>query len=94
MVNEYVKDNIYNESHHPDVDQDDEMKYGPAEILQPDVWQGYYSEDLYNMWSKLKDYLHMSGAGAYMLEYATFTDFAHFCYQRSSGMVYTSAIGH
>jgi len=94
MVNEYVKDNIYNESHHPDSVQDDENMLGQSDMLPPDQWQGYYSDDLYNMWSKVKDYLHMSGAGAYMLEDATFADFAHFCYQRSSGVMYSNAVGH
>jgi|TARA_R110002096_G_scaffold213613_9_gene401141 hypothetical protein len=96
MVNSYVKDDIHNkmDSHHGPQSQDENAVYGLDGILSFTDWETYYSTDLYNMWSKVKDYLSMSGAGAYMIQYADYNDFAMFCYQSSDGTMYSPAVGH
>ena len=96
MVNSYVKDDLYNrtDSHHGPQGQDENSVYGFDEPLSFTDWETYYSTDLYNMWSKIKDYLSMSGAAAYMIPYADYNSFAMFCYKSSDGTMYSPAVGH
>jgi len=96
MVNAYVKDDSHNknEPHLHNACDDEIPHYGVEEPLTFTDWETYYSTDLYNMWSKIKDYLSMSGAGAYMIPYADYNDFAMFCYQSSDGTMYSPAVGH
>ena len=96
MVNSYVKDDLHNktDSHRGPQGQDENSVYGFDEPLCFTDWETYYSTDLYNIWSKIKDYLAMSGAGAYMIPHADYNDFAMFCYKSSDGTMYSPAVGH
>lgn len=59
-------------------DEDEAPAHEDAE-----TWQDYHSEFLVAMWHRLKD--HAASMGVYVLDAATFHDFAHFCYEHSSG---------
>lgn len=48
-----------------------------------ETWQDYHSEFLPALWHRLLD--HVASMGVYVLDGATFHDFATFCYQHSSG---------
>jgi hypothetical protein len=49
-----------------------------------DEWTIWYSNDLYNMWSILRQYAKNSGQGSWLLKNARFPDFAEWCYESSS----------
>lgn len=55
----------------------------PGCVDDPEVWQDYHSEFMVAAWHRLKD--HVASMGVYMLDTATFHDFAQFCYRHSSG---------
>ncbi len=55
----------------------------PTVIMNPEVWMDYYSQDLLNLWYSLKE--HSDSQGFAILDKCTFNDFAHFCFQFSSG---------
>jgi len=94
MVNAYVKDDRHSESHHGNVNADDDIPvYGYNEPMDIHDWSGYYSVDLDNMWRELTNYLGGTGAGAYMLSDATYTSFVEFCYRHSDGLMYSSPVG-
>ena len=96
MVNEHVKDAQYTatDSHHHGFDSDDEIIYGVDEIMSISDWETYYSEDLYNMWSSLRSYTDVTGARAYCMEFATYTDFVEWCYSMSSKRMCPTKIGY
>lgn len=50
---------------------------------EAEVWQDYHSEFLVALWHRLLD--HVASMGVYVLDGATFHDFAHFCFDHSSG---------
>lgn len=55
---------------------------GPGTILDPEVWMDYYGDDLLDLWYSLKEGATMRGC---ILDVCDFNDFAHFCFQFSSG---------
>lgn len=59
--------------------------YRPARdvVEDPEVWQDYHSEWLVALWHRLKD--HVASMGVYVLDTASFSDFAEFCHAHSSG---------
>ena len=52
-------------------------------VHEPEEWQDYHSEFLVAAWHALKD--HIASMGVYVLDAATFSDFAQFCFDKSSG---------
>lgn len=52
-------------------------------VDDPEVWQDYHSEFLVALWHRLLD--HVASMGVYILDSATFSDFAQFCCDHSSG---------
>lgn len=54
-----------------------------AYSTDPEEWQDYHSEFLVAAWHRLKD--HIASMGVYVLDSCTFSDFAQFCFERSSG---------
>lgn len=86
-----MKDIQYDQQSLPmDEDPQEEIIYGPTEVMPQHDWEMYYSTDLENMWSRMKDYLHMSGAAAYMMEFADYQTFVDYCYSNSKGLIYAS----
>lgn len=61
----------------------DECQGGGDFIDDPEVWQDYHSEFLVAMWHRLLD--HAASMGVYVLDAASFHDFATFCFAHSSG---------
>lgn len=53
------------------------------EVVDPEVWQDYHSEELVTLWHQLVDTI--SSMGVYVLDRCSFSDFAQFCFERSSG---------
>lgn len=95
MVNEHVKDAQYtaSDSHQQGFDSDDEFAYRAQEPMTISDWETYYSEDLYNMWRSLRAYGDTTGARAYCMEHATYTDFVEWCYEHSSKCMYFAKVG-
>ena len=94
MVNDHVKDLRYNmDSHHQGNDSDDEILYGINEDMSIEDWETFYSEDLYNMWSNLREYMAETGSGLYLLQRADYTEFVQFCYDTSSKRMYLTPVG-
>ncbi len=93
MVNYYGKDiqNDLNSHHHAADDGDDEI-YRPDEVLNVEDWTSYYSDDVYNMWSLIRDYMEENGSRGYMMQYADYTAFAEFCYSMSYGHPYAGRV--
>lgn len=94
MVNEHVKDAQYaSKDNQQTYDSDDEFAYGAQEEMSIQDWEAYYSEDLYNMWRALRSYGETTGARAYCMEFANYTNFVEYCYQHSSKVLYPSKVG-
>ena len=93
MVNAYVKDDnrLGNDSHHHDSDDEFCMD---NDVMDIHDWEAFYSQDLQNVWNRMKGYAHESGAGAYMLLYCEWSSFVRFCYENSSQRKYWAAVGH
>ncbi len=93
MVNYYGKDtqNDMN-SHHGEYHSDDENLYREDEVMNVQDWTSYYSDDLYNMWSHLREYMSHTGCGAYMMQHADYTNFAQYCYSMSYGHPYADRV--
>lgn len=65
-------------------EDDCHARHGGAETVEdPEVWQDYHSEWLVALWHRLKD--HVASMGVYVLDTASFSDFAQFCHAHSSG---------
>ena len=94
MVNYYGKDiqNDLNSHHHAADDDDDDEIYRPDEVLNVEDWTSYYSDDIYNMWSHLREYMSHTGCGAYMMQYADYTTFAEYCYSMSYAHPYAGRV--
>lgn len=94
MVNYYGKDiqNDLNSHHHAVDDNDDDEIYRPDEVMNVEDWTSYYSDDIYNMWSHLREYISHTGCGAYMMQYADYTTFAEYCYSMSYGHPYAGRV--
>jgi hypothetical protein len=54
------------------------------EEMDIDEWTIWYSNDLYNMWSILRQYAKTSGQGSHLLKRGNFVEFAEWCYDSSS----------
>ena len=67
--------------HSEDEYSDEDLSGG--RIDDAEVWQDYHSEFLSAAWHRLLD--HIASMGVYVLDSATFHDFAHFCFRHSSG---------
>lgn len=93
MVNYYGKDtqNDLNSHHHTEEHDDDEI-FRPDEVLSVEDWTSYYSDDIYNMWSLIRDYIEETGCRSYMMQYADYTNFAEFCYSMSYGHPYAGRV--
>lgn len=52
-------------------------------VADPEEWQDYNSEFLLTLWHQLQD--TVAGLGVYVLDACTFSDFAGFCFDHSSG---------
>lgn len=52
-------------------------------VTDPEEWQDYWSEELVTLWHLVSD--TAKSMGAYVLDACTFSDFAAFCFQKSSG---------
>ena len=70
---------------HSDDDYTEEDHRAAAGAVGEDAetWQDYHSEFLVAAWHRLLD--HVASMGVYVLDRAAFHDFAHFCFQHSSG---------
>ena len=80
MVNDYVKDDLYNSTnHHGDYNSDDDM-YNGDDTMSCEDWQAYHSDDLYDMWSRIRGYMEENGVH-YIMQGANYTNFAEHCYQ-------------
>lgn len=55
----------------------------PRTILDPEVWQDYWNEELLDLWDSLKE--QCASQGMAVLDKCTFSDFADFCFRCSSG---------
>ena len=95
MVNYYVADDQYNtnNSHQPVDTQDDEI-YRPDEVMSVEDWTSYYSDDLYNMWSMMRDYMEANGIKCYMMQDSDYSNFAEYCYSMSRGHAYQGRVGN
>ena len=69
--------------HSEDEYSDEDRSFGARRVEDAEVWQDYHSEFLVALWHRLLD--HVASMGVYVLDAATFHDFAHFCFQHSSG---------
>lgn len=92
MVNEHVKDLQYTQQEQYDL-SDDEFNYRADEDMTFVDWEAYYERDIFNMWEKIKIYTLETGAGNYMLNFASYTEFAEFCYAHSSKKMYMYPVG-
>ena len=80
MVNDYVKDDLYNSNnHHGGYNSDDDM-YRGDDLMSCEEWQSYHSDDLYNIWSRIRDYIEENGVH-YIMQGADYTNFAEHCYE-------------
>lgn len=55
----------------------------PRIILDPEVWQDYWKDELLDLWDSLKE--QCASQGLAVLDSCTFSDFADFCFRHSSG---------
>jgi hypothetical protein len=92
MVNEHVKDLQYAHQEQYDL-SDDEFMYRADEDMTLCDWEAYYERDLFNMWERIKGYTSETGAGNYMLNFASYTEFAEFCYKYSNKKMYMYPVG-
>jgi hypothetical protein len=92
MVNEHVKDLQYAYQEHCN-SSDDEFAYRADEDMTFVDWEAYYERDIFTMWERIKGYTSETGAGNYMLNFASYTEFAEFCYAHSSKKMYMYPVG-
>lgn len=64
------------------VDSDADAPFRKGFISDPEVWMDYWSEELVILWHGLQE--HSQAMGAAVLDKCDFTDFAQFCWERSS----------
>ena len=55
----------------------------PRIVDDPEVWQDYWRDELLDLWDSLKE--QCSSLGLAILDTCTFSDFADFCFRKSSG---------
>lgn len=55
----------------------------PRIILDPEVWQDYWRDELLDLWDSLRQ--QCLSLGLAVLDKCTFSDFADFCFRHSSG---------
>jgi hypothetical protein len=79
---EYLYDAVPNDF--TESDTDDELNFKRGSVLTYDEWITWYSNDLMNMWSSMKNYINVAGMSNHILDMSDYDDFCQYCYSKSS----------